>query len=223
GLSASTAIAPPGVGFRTTAVEGFDIPPQFSSGEVLINDKPGTPAVLTETLPLIVVDRNATGSPAVHVNATNVRTGETTTLNLMATSAGRFAGTARFALPGLGGAGPAVNAITGDEVVFNYGDKSGARVTVGSRVVVYSQDFETDWAGWSWQSPWHLTVRRSSSGAESLYFAKPKGENDKKSYTRAGSRGLGFSAPASVTGLLAPRLEFDSCFIGAGGGGLPNS
>src|SRR5262249_38949965 len=70
GLSASTAIAPPGVGFRTTAVEGFDIPPQFSSGEVLINDKPGTPAVLTETLPLIVVDRNATGSPSVNVNAT---------------------------------------------------------------------------------------------------------------------------------------------------------
>src|SRR5262249_42262137 len=132
GFSASTAIAPPGVGFRTAAVEGFDIPPQFSSGEVLINDKPCTPEVLTETLRLIVVDRNATGSPSVNVNATNVRTGETTTLNLMATSAGRFAGTARFALPGLGGAGPAVNAITGDEVVFNYGDKSGARVTVGS-------------------------------------------------------------------------------------------
>jgi hypothetical protein len=85
----------------------------------------------------------------------------------------------------------------------------------GRRVTLYSINFEQEAAGWTLQNEWHLTRRRATGGLHSMYFAKQKGENDSKSYTKQGSSGAAFSPAVDLQNLFKPRLEFEYFFSGA--------
>jgi hypothetical protein len=85
----------------------------------------------------------------------------------------------------------------------------------GRRVTVYKIDFEQAAPDWTLQTQWHLTGRRATNGALSLYFATQKGKNESKSYTKQGSSGIAFSPAVDLQNLLNPQLEFDYFFSGA--------
>lgn len=224
GQSAATSLVAPGVGFRLAAVEGYDIPPEVSAGALMINDRPPQLAVIGETLPLVVVDRDLRGQSALEVRATNTRTGEAVMLTLTASVPGKFVGAAPIAPAGAdGGPGTRVAAQPGDEIIITYGNASNemgaaenlaVRATAARRVTVYESDFEQAAPGWTLQGDWHLTTRRAADADYSLYFAKQKGKHEKKSFTKEGSFGVAYSPGADLQNLVKPQLEFAYYFSG---------
>jgi fungalysin metallopeptidase (M36) len=224
GKSAVTLLSTDGSGFRIAAAEGYDVPAEFSAGSLIINDKPATPAVIGELLPLVVVDRDITAA-SVDVRATNLRTGDTAAITLQQTSAGRFAGSLRTLFPGQeGGPGVALAAQPGDAISIIYANarnEAGVPETIevqtvaGRRVEVYATDLESGVAGWTLTNLWHLTERRSASATHSLYFAKQKGVNEAKSFTPGGTNGSAISPGSDLRNLTGARLEFDYAFVGA--------
>lgn len=231
GKSAVTSLTTGGSGFQIAATEGYDVPAEFSAGSLIINDKPATPAVIGELLPLVVVDRDVT-APSVDVRATNLRTGETATITLPQTSPGRFAGSLRCLFPGQdGGPGVALAAQPGDAISITYANARNEAVVpetievqtvAGRRVEIYAADFEGGVPGWTLTDFWHVTERRSASATHSLYFAKQKGVNEAKSFTPAGTGGLAISPGSDLRNLTGARLEFDYAFVGAMPGGPAN-
>ncbi|HXG95146.1 MAG TPA: M36 family metallopeptidase [Blastocatellia bacterium] len=225
GRSASTSLTPPSEGFRLAATEGYDVPPEVTAGSLVINDKPPVAAVISETLPVVVADRDLMNAASVDVTVKNLASGNTATFTLAASEPGRFASVLRVLPPGVdAGPGPAIIAQPGDELVISYANarnESGAaetleaHVTAGRRVTVYEYDFERGERGWTLFSAWHLTERRAASATHSLYFAKQKGENERKSFTKAGSSGASLSPQIDFNGLIKPQLEFDYFFSGA--------
>lgn len=228
GKSAAISLATNGSGFRISATEGYDVPAEFSAGSLIINEKPSTPAVIGEPLPLVVVDRDLTAT-SVDVRATNLTTGATATIALAQSSARRFAGSLRCLFPGQdGGPGVALAAQPGDEISITYANAHNEaglpetielRTVAGRRIEVYAVDFERGFADWTLTSLWHLSERRSASTSHSLYFAKQKGVNGAKSFTPAGSNGSAYSPATDLQNLTGARLEFDYAFVGA----LPGS
>lgn len=221
GKSAVTALATPATGLRITVTEAYDVPAEFSAGSLVINDRPFTPAVIGEPLPLVVTDRDLSAA-SVDVVATNLRTGARASITLARTSDGRFAGPLTCAAqPGFGAT---LAAEPGDTISIAYANalnEAGAPETLevktvaGRRVEVYSTDFERGMDGWVISSSlWHLTERRSASASHSLYFAKPKGVNETKSFTPIGSTGSAFSPALALQNLPSARLEFDYVFAG---------
>jgi hypothetical protein len=232
GASATTSLLTPNIGFQITAVEAYDVPPEFSGGMLVINDKPPAPAVIGEPLELIVADRDIAGIQSLPVRASNLRTNQEITLNLIERSPGRFRGSLTILSSG-GQAGSALTGMPGDTVVIAYENARDAagqperievRTTVGRRVVVYEEDFEGGAGGWTFPSNsdasrnwWHVTSRKSSSPARSLYFAKEK-QSKSFSFSPASSRGLAVFPMVDLTGFLRPRIEFDWLFAGFPGG-----
>jgi hypothetical protein len=224
GKSAAASLLFDGSGFRIVATEAYDVPAEFSAGSLIINDKPSTPAVIGELLPLVVVDRDLT-TASVEVRATNLKTGETATITLQQTSSGRFAGSLRCLFPGQeGGPGVALAAQPGDTLSITYANarnEAGVPETIevqtvaARRVEVYAANFESGVPGWILTDFWHLTERRSSSATHSLYFAKQKGVNEAKSFTQAGTSGSAYSPGLDLRNLTGARLEFDYVFVGA--------
>ena len=224
GKSAVTSLIPEGVGFRIAVTEGYDLPPAFSAGSLIIDDKPSTPAVIGEPLPLVVVDRDIAAA-SVEVRATNLRTGEAATLTLLQTTPSRFAGSLKCLFPGQeGGPGVALAAVPGDVISITYANarnEAGLPETIevqtvtGRRIDVYTADFESGVSGWTLTNLWHVTERRSASASHSLYFAKQKGVNEAKSFTPAGTAGSAISPGSDLRDLTGARLEFDYIFLGA--------
>ncbi|HLF83929.1 MAG TPA: M36 family metallopeptidase [Blastocatellia bacterium] len=221
GKSAVTALATPATGLRIAVTEAYDVPAEFSAGSLIINDRPSTPAVIGEPLPLVVTDRDLNAA-SVDVLATNLRTGASTSITLAQTSAGRFAGS--LTCTAQPGSGATLAAEPGDTISIAYANAlneagASARLEVqtvaGRRVEVYSTDFERGLDAWAIGSTfWHLTERRSASTTHSLYFAKQKGVNEAKSFTPIGSAGSAFSPALGLQNLLSARLEFDYVFVG---------
>ncbi|MEK6405727.1 MAG: M36 family metallopeptidase [Acidobacteriota bacterium] len=232
GKSATAALATPVSGFRIAATEGYDVPAELSAGSLIINDKPSTPAVIGELLPLVVLDRDLTSS-SIEVLATNLRTGANATFTLASGLPGRYAGTLRCLFPGQdGGPGAALAVVPGDPISVAYSNARNeagkaetieVRTLAGRRVQVYAADFEQGAADWSLTSFWHLTERRAAGGSRSLYFAKQKGSNEAKSFTPLGSSGSAFSPAAGLHSLSGARLEFDYAFVGLQPGGPTSS
>ena len=159
------------------------------------------------------------------MRATNIRTAATEVFQLQAASPGRFRGTIDIVHESASG-GPLrrLAARAGDQVVIAYANQSNqagaaetieVRTVVGRRISVYSLDFEQGEQEWVLQGDWHLTKRRAANSLNSLYFAKRKGNNEKKSFTKLGSSGTAFSPSIDLGGLVKPRLEFDYYFNGA--------
>lgn len=231
GKSAMTSLTTDGSGFRIAATEGYDVPAEFSAGSLIINEKPFTPAVIGELLPLVVVDRDVT-SASVEVRATNLRTRDNAALTLPQTSSGRFAGSLRCLFPGQdGGPGVALAAQPGDTISIIYTNArndAGApetievRTVAGRRVDIYSADFEGGGASWTLTTLWHVTERRSASATHSLYFAKQKGVNESKSFTPAGTSGSAYSQSSDLRDLTGARLEFEYAFVGSMAGNQTN-
>ncbi|MFP5262720.1 MAG: M36 family metallopeptidase [Blastocatellia bacterium] len=226
GLGNSAALAnTAGSGYRINVIEGYDVAPEASAGAIVINDRPGSPIVIGEHAEIVVTDRDLLDSPAVDVHAKNMRTGADAVFRLERSRPGRFAAPVALTPPeGAGQQGVNIIAQPGDEIVFSYANarnESGAaeavetRGVAGRRVTLYMIDFEQEAAGWTLQNEWHLTSRRATSGATSMYFAKRKGQNDSKSYTKQGSSGSAFSPVVDLQNLFKPRLEFDYFFSGA--------
>jgi fungalysin metallopeptidase (M36)/fungalysin/thermolysin propeptide len=227
GASATTSLAVERTGFRLTAKEGYDVPVEVSAGSIVINDKPPAPAVLFEAIPVVVVDGDLTAQQSVEVRATNLRTGAQATFTLGATQAGRFAGSLRVLPPEAdGGPGATVVAQPGDQIAVSYDNarsESGAAETIeartvaGRRVTVMDVNFEQGSAGWTLQTLWHISERRSASASHSLYFAQQKGNKERKSFVPEDADGSAFSPQTPLSDMLRPRLEFDYIFIGAAG------
>jgi hypothetical protein len=225
GYSALTVLTTPSTGFRLSAKEAYDVPVQITAGSIVINDKPPAPAVQFEALPVVVVDRDLTAAASVDVSVNNLTTGATAVFKLQSTLPGRFEGAIRVLPPeAVGGPGAAIGAHPGDEIVISYANARNqqgaaetleARTVVGRRVTIYSYGFEQGEQGWTLANYWHLTERRAASGASSLYFAKRKGENEARSFTKPASTGAAFSPQINLDGLIRPQLEFDYYFSGA--------
>ncbi|MFY9556951.1 MAG: M36 family metallopeptidase [Blastocatellia bacterium] len=224
GKSAIASLISPSSGFRIVATEGYDVPPEFSSGSLVINDKPSTPAVIGELLPLIVVDRDVAAS-SINVVATNTVTGATAAITLAQSAPGRFAGSLRCVSPGQdGGPDVALAASPGDAISITYAnarDEAGvpetieARTVAGRRIEVYATDFEHGFGDWLLSSLWHGTERRAASATHSLYYAKQKGVNEAKSFAPVGISGSAYSPAADFQSLPGARLDFDYAFLGA--------
>lgn len=227
GKSASISAFAPSTGFRIAATESFDVPPEVSAGTILINQRPGYPVVIGESFALVMADRDLTGAPSVDCHIKNARTGAETVVNLprSLTQPGYFSATISVASSEApAGPGFQVVAAPGDEIIITYANarnESGAaemietRAIAGRRVTLYSIDFEEDADGWLLLGPWHLTERRAASATHSLYFAKQKGKNDRKSFTKAGSTGIASPPGTDLQSLVRPQLEFDYYFSGA--------
>ncbi|HKY05839.1 MAG TPA: M36 family metallopeptidase, partial [Blastocatellia bacterium] len=224
GRSASVSTST-GVGFRIKAVEGYDVPAELSAGEIVVNEKPPQVAVLFENFQIVVVDRDLAAEGSVVVTVKNSTTGEGAPFLFQSTSPGRFASPLVVVTAGTGGRPiPTITAQVGDEIVISYANaRNGAgaaetvemRMTVGRRVTMYEYNFEQGEGGWMLTSAWHMTERRFASSSHSIYFAKRKGENEKKSFTQAGSTGPAYSPAVDLNGLTRAQLEFDYYFNGA--------
>lgn len=227
GASAMTSLVAPSTGFRVAVSEAYDVPPELSTGLLVINDKPPTPAVIDEPLPIIVVDRDIAGSNSVAVRIVNLRTGQEAPIALAESAPGRFEGSVTLQN---GQSGSALAAEPGDGITIRYSNASGqsgvaelveTRTVAARRVIVYEQEFDLNIGDWLYpangdSSPnyWHVTKRRSSSGPRALLFAK---EKPAKAFTPRASRGTATLQAFDAQGLLRPRLEFDWLFSGFGG------
>jgi hypothetical protein len=228
GSSASVGATNPLGSTRIVVTEGYDIPPSFTAGSLLINDRPPAPAVISEPLPLVVLDRDLNSAASAGVRATNLRTNESLPVALSRTAAGRFAGTITLLPPEAdGGPAPSLRARPGDEIGIKYDNErnqSGTaeslevRATAGRRIVVYVQDFEQGVNDWSFPANsngtpnyWHVTGRRAVDSTRSLLFAK---EKPSRAFTTLSSRGTAVTTQFDLAGLLQPRLEFDYFFSG---------
>lgn len=219
GRFASTTLTGARTGYRISATENYEVPPEVSAGAIAINDRPNSPVVIGEPVAIIVVDRDLLAASSIDVHVKNSRTGADTVLNLPQSIPGRFSGTINILPVGSGGGpGAGITAQPGDEFVISYANERnevGAfettemRIVAGRRITLYSIDFEDDANDWLLQGYWHVTKRRAASGAHSLYFAKKKGSNDRKSYTKAGSSGVTYSPAIELQNLAKPQLEFD--------------
>jgi Zn-dependent metalloprotease len=224
GKSASTSLTAARTGYRISATESYEVPPEVSAGALTIDDRPDSPIVIGEQVAIVVVDRDLMAAPSVDVHVRNMRTGTETRLSLTQNPPGRFSRMVSV-LPTQadGGPGASIMAQPGDEIVISYANErneSGAfetietRVVAGRRVTLYSIDFEQEAGDWLLQGYWHLTKRRAASADHSLYFAKKKGANDRRSYTTAGSSGVAYSPGIELQNLVKPQLEFDYYFSG---------
>ena len=224
GRFAFTSLPAPRTGYRISATENYEVPPEVSAGAIVINDRPNSPVVIGEQVAIVVVDRDLMAAPSIDVHVRNSRTGAETVLNLPRSNPGRFSNAVGI-LPveADGGPGARITAQPGDEFVISYANErneSGAfetvemRVVAGRRVTLYSIDFEQDAPEWLLQGYWHLTKRRAASATHSLYFSKKKGSNDRKSYTKAGSSGVAYPPTIELQNLAKPQLEFDYYFSG---------
>jgi Zn-dependent metalloprotease len=226
GLGKSAFIAgPASAGYRIGVAEAYDVAPEATSGALVINDRPNSPIVIGESVTIVVNDRDLLNTPSVDVHMKNMRTGLDVVFPLSQSPPGRFSGTVALLPASAGdGGGTRLVAQPGDEVVFSYANERNeagaaetiaARKVAGRRVTLYAIDFEQDAPGWTLQNDWHLTSRRAMGGASSMYFAKRKGANDSKSYTKQGSSGAAFSPAIDLQSLIKPQLEFDYFFSGA--------
>jgi hypothetical protein len=232
GKSATTTLTSPGVGFRINAKEGYDVPAEVTAGHLAIDDKPPAPAVIGQSLSVVISDRDLSTSESVEVRATNTRTAVTELFQLQAAAPGRFRGNIEIGSEGAdGGPSSRLAARAGDQIVIAYANarnETGAAETIevrtvaGRRIAVYSLDFEQGEGGWVLQGHWHMTQRRAASPLNSIYFAKRKGTNEKKSFTKVGSSGTAYSPSIDLKGLIKPRLEFDYYFSGALEGDINN-
>lgn len=219
GRLASTSLTSVRTGYRISVTENYEVPPEASAGAIIINDRPNSPVVIGEPVAIVVVDRDLPAAPSITVHVKNSRTGEDTLLNLPQSIPGRFSDTINILPEGSGGgAGADITAQPGDELVISYANErneAGAfeiielRLAAGRRITLYSTEFEDDANEWLMQGYWHLTKRRAASDSHSLYFAKKKGSNDRKSYTKAGSSGVAYSPVIELRNLAKPQLEFD--------------
>jgi hypothetical protein len=224
GAKATTSSALPQSGFRIDATESFEVPAEVTSGMLAINDRPPAAAALFEPLPVVVIDRDLAEQSEVGVRAANSRTGASVAFTLTRSEQGRFTGELRVLPPEADrGPGPTLAAQPGDEIrIFYDNAQNGAgvsetleeRVVAGRRVTVYETGFEEGASGWSLFDLWHLTRRRAASPRSSLYFAKKKGGNERKSFAPKGSAGSTLSSEIDMSGMLKPRLEFDYLFSG---------
>ena len=225
GRSAQASLVAPSVGFRIAAVEGYDVPAEVTAGSIVINDRPPAPAVQFEALPVVVADRDLAAASSVTVSVRNLRSGEAAALVLVSTEPGRFESSFKVAPPGVyPGPGLTIGAQPGDEIAITYENARNeqgatetleARTVAGRRVTVYSYGFEQGEQGWTLTSYWHMTERRALNSAHSLYFAKQKGENERRSFTKPASGGPAYSPLMNLDGLIKPQLEFDYYFSGA--------
>jgi Zn-dependent metalloprotease len=232
GKSASVA-SPTGLAsLRLLATEAYDVPSESSAGALMLDDKPPAHAPIgaTESLRLVVVDRDLMDSPSISVRAVNLNTNSEASFTLLRDGAGRFVGALRLLVPGQdGGPGSALEARPGDAISIRYQNARNAagaaetlevRTTAARRVAVYSQGFEQGAADWEFAtSPegrnwWHVTQRRASGSASSLYFAK---EKPGKSFSLQSARGMMAPPTMDFQLLLRPRIEFDYVFVGYGG------
>jgi hypothetical protein len=212
-------------GYRINVIEAYDVPPEASAGALVINDKPNSPLVINEPFTIYVADRDLVNTTTIDVHLKNMRTGLDATVSLERSRPGRFIATTNvLTAEGSGQTGASLVAQPGDEIIVSYDNarnEAGAAETVearkvaGRRITVYKIDFEQDAPGWTLQTEWHVTERRATNGARSMYFAKRKGRNESKSYTRQGSSGAAFSPLVDLQNLLKPQLEFDYFFNGA--------
>lgn len=224
GKWAMTQLGSAGVGYRIMATESYDVPAEATAGALVINNRPSAPIVIGESVALIVSDRDLINASAVEVHIKNTRLGDDRVITLPMDGAGHFAA----ALPvqsvePAGGPTRSIVAETGDEIVFSYTNARGddgrpevveTRATVGRRVTLYTIDFEQNAPGWTLTNSWHLTARRAAGAAQSLYFAKRKGENDSRSFTPSGSSGAAYAPGVDLEMLTSPQLEFDYYFSG---------
>ena len=216
------------------------MPPETSAGTLALNDKPPAPAPIggSESLRLIVIDRDLMDAQSAEVRATNVATSQEAVFTLSRDSAGRFSGGLRLLSPGEdGGPSAALAAMPGDVISIKYQNARNAagaaetveaRTTAARRVTVYMQDFEQGAADWTFTSSadgtpnwWHLSQRQGAgSSTSSLCFAK---EKKSKSFTLRSSRGGTAPPVVDFQSLLRPRAEFDYLFVGyTGAAGSPD-
>jgi hypothetical protein len=224
GQSATTQLATSGVGYRMAAVESYDLPAEATAGALVINDRPDAPAVIGETVNLILSDRDLLNATSVEIHVKNARLGSDVPITLRADGPGHFSATLPVLPPQVdGGPSVRVTAETGDEIIFSYAnarDDAGQPETVetralaGRRVTLYAIDFEQDAPGWILFGNWHLTSRRAAGAAQSLYFGKRKGQNDSRSFTPSGSSGAAYTPVVNFATLVKPQLEFDYYFSG---------
>jgi hypothetical protein len=226
GMGKSAFIAgPASTGYRIGVAEAYDVAPEATAGALVINDRPNSPIVIGESVTIVVNDRDLLNTPSVDVHMKNTRTGVDVVFTLSQSPPGRFSGTVAVMPPEAdAGAGTRLVAQPGDEIVFSYANERNeagaaetieARKVAGHRVTLYAIDFEQDAPGWTLQNEWHLTRRRAMSGAHSIYFAKQKGTNESRSYTKRGSSGAAFSPAVDLQNLIKPQLEFEYFFSGA--------
>jgi hypothetical protein len=226
GMGKSAFIAgPASTGYRIGVAEAYDVAPEATAGALVINDRPNSPIVIGESITIVVNDRDLFNTPSVDVHMKNTRTGVDGVFTLSQSPPGRFSGTVAVMPPEAdAGAGTRLVAQPGDEIVFSYANERNeagaaetieARKVAGRRVTLYAIDFEQDAPGWMLQNEWHLTRRRAMSGAHSIYFAKQKGTNESRSYTKRGSSGAAFSPAVDLQNLIKPQLEFEYFFSGA--------
>jgi hypothetical protein len=224
GKTAATSLSTVRTGYRISATESYEMPPEVSAGEIVINDRPNSPIVIGEQVAIVVVDRDLLAAPSIDVHIRNSRTGADTILNLPQSIPGRFSNTVSLlSVDADGGPGARILAQPGDEFVISYANErneSGAfettemRVLAGRRITLYSIDFEQDAPEWLLQGYWHLTKRRAAGAIQSLYFSKKKGSNDRRSYTKAGSSGVAYPPVIELQNMAKPQLEFDYYFSG---------
>ena len=224
GQSATAQLASGSAGYRLTATEGYDVPAEVTAGTLTINDRPGAPVVIGEAVNLILSDRDLMNVASVEVHAKNARLGGDTAVTLRADRPGHFSGSVLVLPPGAsGGTAANIAAEAGDEITFAYANARNdaaqpetveALALAGRRVTLYAADFEQGAADWSLFGNWHLTTRRAASAPQSLYFAKPKGVNDSRSFTTAGSSGTAYTPRVDIAALVKPQLEFDYYFSG---------
>ena len=223
GQSATTQLATNGVGYRTAAVEGYDVPAEATAGALVINDRPDAPIVIGETVNLILSDRDLLNAASVEIHIKNARLGSDVAATLYADAPGHFSATLPVLPPQADGPSVRIIAEASDEIVFSYANARNdtgqpelveMRAVAGRRVTLYAVDFEQDMPGWTLTSNWHLTTRRAVSASQSLYFGKRKGSNDNRSYTPSGSSGTAYTPVVDFATLTRPQLEFDYYFSG---------
>src|SRR5205085_7998058 len=121
GQSAATQLAASGTGYRMPATEGYDVPADATAGALVINDRPGAPLVVGETVSLVLSDRDLSNAATAEVHVKNPSLGTDVPVTLRADGAGHFVATLPVLPPGADG-GPAVRvtAEAGNEIIFSY-------------------------------------------------------------------------------------------------------
>lgn len=228
GLGAFASSGDDPIEFDLNVEENFEVPPQFTAGMFLINEKSSGLTLVGKSLPLVVVDRDKIGVNEVTVNARNQRTGDEVAVKLaLAESAGRFAGSLGTVMPGQGGSPQSIVAVPGDVISITYANErneSGAaeiieaRTTAARRVVVYEDNFDQTFFDWEKSvSPsrgpnfWHVTQHRAASLPNSISFSKEKRD---KMFAPRSSAGLLFSPTIEGENFIEPELELDYVFNG---------